>query len=174
MKLVLVFLLVILLLTQKSECVDKIPVQNNSFWNNHAEFHNCYAYAFQDKNLNFTSKPQPGYKQNLPPLKRSEYTCENFKKALKADYPNLTFTSPCPCGSSAVFLALDTKGNFQDYHFYRQDRDGLWSHKPGSLPVQTTDYAGNLIFNPLLADRHDEEQPDVNYSTSCGFMCVKR
>lgn len=153
-------------------CLKAIPEYNTGFWNQYSQFHNCYAYAFRDKNINFRSKPQPGYKSGRPPLKEKQYTCDNFRKAIQADYPNVSFKSPCPCGTSAVFLALDTTGNFQDYHFYRQDRNGLWSHKPGAMPVQTTDYEGNPIYNPLEADRHDEEHPDINYATSCGFMCV--
>ena len=40
-----------------------------------------------------------------------------------------------------------------DYHWYRQDSDGIWSHKRGQCPVERTVYSGNLIIDPMLADR---------------------
>ena len=35
-------------------------------------------------------------------------------------------------GGYAVLLVVKPKG---DYHWYRQDSDGTWSHKPGSTKV---------------------------------------
>jgi RHS repeat-associated protein len=40
-----------------------------------------------------------------------------------------------------------------DYHWYRQNDDGTWSHKPGSTPVTNVDNSGNVITNPENADR---------------------
>lgn len=34
-----------------------------------------------------------------------------------------------------------------DYHWYRKDSNGYWSHKPGVTPVVNTDASGNLIKN---------------------------
>ena len=53
-----------------------------------------------------------------------------------------------------------------DYHWYRQDADGLWSHKRGTTPVKRTDESGELIIDPMIADRDD-------YSTFVGFFAVK-
>ena len=157
------------------QCLDKLPDPEHHFYNLFTQYHNCYAYAFQDRNINFTSKPQPGYKAGKPALRLGDYTCGNFQEAIQADYPDMVQDEiGCPCGYSRVFLALDTEGNFQDYHFYRQDENGLWSHKPGSMPIQHRDFSGNRIYNPLSADRHDHENKDINYSIPCGFMCVKR
>ena len=35
-------------------------------------------------------------------------------------------------GEYAVLLVVDPNN---DYHWYRQDSDGTWSHKPGSIKV---------------------------------------
>ena len=43
-------------------------------------------------------------------------------------------------------------GMFSDYHWYRQDKGGLYSHKPGGLPVTNVDASGKMIKNPAKAD----------------------
>lgn len=39
-----------------------------------------------------------------------------------------------------------------DFHFYRRDSDGNWSHKPGPRPPTNLDNAGNVITDPRTAD----------------------
>lgn len=41
-----------------------------------------------------------------------------------------------------------------DYHFYRQDNDGTWSHKPGGMGIKRVDNRGRLITNPMSLDLH--------------------
>lgn len=41
-----------------------------------------------------------------------------------------------------------------DYHWYRQDPDGTWSHKPGSDTVTKLDASNNPITNPQTCDRN--------------------
>lgn len=38
-----------------------------------------------------------------------------------------------------------------DYHWYRLDQGGLWSHKPGQTRVTRGDQAGNNIADPRRA-----------------------
>ncbi|MFA4845360.1 MAG: hypothetical protein WC654_02270 [Patescibacteria group bacterium] len=45
---------------------------------------------------------------------------------------------------SALFFAM----NEYDFHWYRKDDDGFWSHKNGWHPVKETDDAGNHISDP--------------------------
>jgi hypothetical protein len=40
-----------------------------------------------------------------------------------------------------------------DYHWYRQDTFGCWSHKPGSTSVRNTDSSGRPIADPKSCDR---------------------
>ncbi len=62
-----------------------------------------------------------------------------------------------------------------DYHFYRMDALGVWTHKLGSGsggPVLACDANGNLIANPTSAN-HDYINMGVqNYSSACGYYCV--
>ena len=58
------------------------------------------------------------------------------------------------------------------YHFYRQDSDGTWSHKPGGTKAIRVDDAGNIIDNPVAANRNYERTTKkYNYDKNCGFFC---
>ena len=76
------------------------------------------------------------------------------------------FEYRCPNGTSKIALIVDPK---RDYHFLRQDRDGYWSHKPGSTNVTHLDASGNKIKNPLKANRHYDS---LNYYKPCFFSCI--
>lgn len=40
-----------------------------------------------------------------------------------------------------------------DYHFYRLDSDGYFSHKPGQTVARNVDNSGAMIRDPRVADR---------------------
>jgi hypothetical protein len=48
-----------------------------------------------------------------------------------------------------------------DFHWYRQDKVGCWSHKPGGTAVRNVDNAGHAITDPKTANRG----PYVNFCT---------
>lgn len=58
-----------------------------------------------------------------------------------------------------------------DYHFFRLDENGLFSHKPGRTDARNIDNSGQLISDPRTADRGPytvfqcfmETEPDVVY-----------
>lgn len=56
----------------------------------------------------------------------------------------------CSSGCYKVALVVDPG---DDYHWYRQNSDGTWSHKPGSGTVRNFDDSGNLITDPSNCDR---------------------
>ena len=41
----------------------------------------------------------------------------------------------------------------EDFHFYRLDKNFMWSHKPGHTPAINVDNKGELIHDPRTADR---------------------
>lgn len=57
-----------------------------------------------------------------------------------------------PKGSPRHLVALvvdpDRPGYFGDFHWYRLDSDGKWSHKPGETRVTQYDNAGHYITDP--------------------------
>lgn len=140
-------------------------------------YNNCYAYAFTDLDSNRRSKPQPGFKSNIPPLTREQYACGPFIERVLKDHPQATYLGndpelayrDCGCSNHMVFLALDNEGENRDYHFYRRNSDFFWTHKPGSLEVLHVDAAGNKITNPAYADR---TYRNFNYNKTCGFFCT--
>ena len=143
-------------------------------WNNNSRIrdnHNCYSYAFNDIHSKRTGKAQPGYYANYPPINPSEYNCEAIYKRIKKDNPSVyktTFKSKCGKGFYKSFFALSLDAN-TDYHFYRQDKNGLWSHKPGRTNATNLDASKKLIINPKTANRNYSH---LNYSTPCTFFCI--
>lgn len=152
--------------------------------------HNCYSYGMNVIDLNlvdFCRKNngkdcrshfhQPGALNGdrFALNAESRRTCPIVEKLMKADVPeisNTTFYGTCPKGMSKIALVVD-KG--EDYHFYRQDADGMWSHKDGSNKVKRFDADKQPIFNPETASRdYTQQGSDLNYEDFCGFYCVPR
>lgn len=105
----------------------------------------------------------------------SRRTCPVVEKLMTSDVPDIqhsSFEQRCPKGMSKIALVVDPG---EDYHFYRQDKDGMWSHKDGSNKVKRYDALKRPIVNPQLASRDYRWQgSDLNYSDFCGFYCVPR
>ena len=139
---------------------------------------NCYAYALNNQvypgsNMLWQKQQMGEYKGNA--YMYSALTEENIYTAVCNDYSkyNLDFNTSlifqrigrydvCPAGTYKVALVIAPG---LDYHWYRQDADGLWSHKRGLNPVERTDYSGNLIIDPYVADRGA-------YTTFLGYYAV--
>jgi len=98
---------------------------------------------------------------------------------IQCDFPGITkidsINSPVPCGHYRIALVLDNKGEHLDYHFYRQDLDGYWSHKTGRDPISNIDASNNKILDPEKIDRnYDKDNNDkFNYDIFCGYYSVK-
>ena len=60
----------------------------------------------------------------------------------------------------------------EDYHWYRQNPDGTWSHKPGKSEVTNLDASGELIFDPEICDRNYETSSGINYNEFIGYFAV--
>ena len=160
------------------------PHYNPNLYNNDAsakDQNNCFAYAFdiQDRDKAHVGEPflQPGLKSGYPPWRKIKgKRCPDLMARLMADVPDLirtTFASRCPKGTSKIAAVVDSK---RDYHFYREDSNKRWSHKPGATDVTDRDANGKLIYNPEQAARNYNRDPDdiLNYNTFCGYMCVPR
>jgi hypothetical protein len=161
-------------------------VLNKSFA--YKETNNCLSYAIRGNNINkelvsqckseqdcSVNFEQPGAASGQRGAMRKENlrTCPVVKKLVRSDlgsdFKPSTFYTKCQKGYSKVALVVD-KGT--DYHWYRQNPDGSWSHKDGSNPVKDFDAKKRKIFNPKQASRNYGE--DLNYEDFCGFFCVNR
>ena len=131
--------------------------------------HNCYGYALGKRVKKIKNKQQPGYSSGFKHINDDEYECKFFYDRLKKDAPASyieSFDNKCLPGFYKIFLALDKKN---DYHWYVQNKDQYWSHKPGHSEVTNVDASKNKIKNPKIADRNYSY---LNYNTSCFFACV--
>ena len=146
------------------------PEYDPEKWESYADGNNCYAYAF-DNHKERPGKPQPN---NQAP---HVFNCKSLHKWIKRDLIDkygkdhsykmvkLSKNTACPTGTHKIYLVHSG----DDYHFYRLDSDGIWSHKPGANEVTRLDGSNQIIDDPSTAD-HDYDH--YNYNTSCGFLCV--
>jgi len=126
---------------------------------------NCYAYASNDPAGHPPGKkPQPGQKCGSP---ATAAECAEVHRASVCDGMLPAPDPPPPkAGYYPVALVADPG---VDYHWYRLDNDGMWSHKPGHGNATNKDASGNPITNPRAADR---DYGRVNYKDFCGYFYV--
>ena len=164
-----------------------ISSNNNSFNSNPyvRESHNCYMYFLNKKNYEVVDmckkdypkhklcrRAQPGYVSGFPLLKKSDYKCPKIMTRTLADNPNIYKAKEnMRCLSSHYKGALVVAPN-RDYHYYRENDDGQWTHKPGYKPSTSFDSKNNIIVNPRKAAR--DYGGTLNYKDFCGYLCVPR
>jgi hypothetical protein len=135
------------------------PAYNPALWNipSVQPFNNCYNYA-NNRITNTFAQPGRAHGKMYTAL-----TCAAVEPAAVADglhaVPNFTATLPAGQG---WYVALVIWPN-SDYHWYRQDNVGCWSHKPGGTAARNVDNAGNRITDPRTANRGP-------YTQFCTFM----
>jgi hypothetical protein len=150
------------------------PTYNPNYWNNNKNIknnNNCYSYSVNYKNHKY-GKPQPGYFSKFNHIQNKQYKCVSFFKRILNDIPSVYLTSfkqKCKNGFHKAFFAIDSNKNEHDYHFYRQDNNQLWSHKPGTTNVINYDSDYKIIKNPYTANRN---YIHYNYDKPCFFFCV--
>jgi hypothetical protein len=166
------------------------PKYDPEHWNKYMplrETHNCFSYAFnvndekqvgrcKGKKRCDTPFHQPGAAAGFKGFSsKRPKTCPNMIARILGDNPNVqmtTFEDKCPTNSSKIALVVDES---EDYHFFRQDSNGYWSHKPGARRVTNLDASGHKIWNPRLADlNYNNGQGYLNYDIFCGYMCAPR
>ena len=60
-----------------------------------------------------------------------------------------------------------------DFHWYRQNADGTWSHKPGQGPVTNLDASGEIIYDPQICNRdNDDDGTGYSYDVFVGYYAV--
>ena len=133
--------------------------------------HNCYAYVMDLIRTDLNKKPQPGYSSGYGYLEDNDLrSCDNLYQRMVSDNPSshrVSFEQKCPLGYRKGFLAIDDSDD-PDYHFYRLDNNGYWSHKPGETDATMLDGSKKQILNPQEADRKGTNH---NYTKPCAFFC---
>ena len=122
---------------------------------------NCYNYGANKMTGTFAQPGRAGGRLRMFPA-----TCSDVKASASTDglipWPA---GFACPNRTYKVALVTQPAALGGDYHWYRQNPDGTWSHKRGGMPAKNVDESGNPITDPRTADRDD-------YTNFCGFMCV--
>ena len=129
-------------------------------------------------------KPQPGkYAAEKTSFKANrKYTCKDMAQKVLLDNTDLEtnksvlskthFAVRCPHNHYKGALVVDPNNT---YHFYRQDSNGQWSHKQGTLRVENKDASGKPIFAPHLSDNNynkKKKKDGINYTDFCNYMCL--
>lgn len=164
------------------------------------ESHNCFAYAFDhvevppesecNESECTTQFHQPGRKSGYPKWSKTRgKRCPDLLARLRADIPGIRaakFDERCPAGTSKIALVVapdkrkcsrrrqDSCPSLKngDYHFYRQDATGMWSHKPGGTAVTALDATGRPIYDPAIASRDYGSR--LNYKYFCSYLCAPK
>uniref|UniRef100_A0A6C0HNK3 Uncharacterized protein n=1 Tax=viral metagenome TaxID=1070528 RepID=A0A6C0HNK3_9ZZZZ len=130
--------------------------------------------------------------------KQRIYRCPQMQKKILTDnasiYP-IAFNKQCPANYYKGAMVIDSgvgygfkqtgnnsnssnnskKGEGNTFHFYRQDNDGKWSHKPGISSVDNKDASNKLIYVPHFANRDYRKEGDddsLYYNEFCGYYCI--
>lgn len=148
------------------------PAYNPALWNspNYISYNNCYAYAVNDPvpYPTRTSKPQPGVKAGSP---YTSITVSAVKTAAIADglkYLGNTPRSTLSIKKTDYVVALVVAPG-ADYHWYRHNPDGTWSHKPGGTAATNVDASRALVRDPRTANRNYGIR---NYTDFGGYFAV--
>jgi hypothetical protein len=139
------------------QACDGPPVLDLAKWNNDDErrrCNNCYNYA-TDKQLDNFAQPGGG-------LTLADCQCGTITTKSLSDGLHKCIAGSChPCHHKVALVMAPG----QDFHWYRQGKDGMWSHKPGDSHATDLDQSNNPISNPETADRGV-------YTDFCGYFCV--
>lgn len=139
-----------------------IPQYEPAVWNEDPDiqhFNNCYNYACDMQTGTFA---QPGRASG------NMYTSIDCKEVGEGAVSDGLISTDCDVGCGCIEcchkVALVIAPGW-DYHWYRLDRDGRWSHKPGGGAATNLDNSGNIITDPSTAD-------GGAYTVFCGCYCV--
>jgi hypothetical protein len=152
------------------------------------ESHNCYNYFLNNKSINAIKtcknidyeregscrRPQPGYAAGMKLMTTKDYTCKTIKNRTQRDNPSIldaTEKETCKKGYYKGVLVVAPK---RDFHYYRLNDDGVWSHKPGGTKTSVVDSNNKPILNPRLAGRKYGKKGSLNYTDFCSYFCVPR
>jgi hypothetical protein len=139
---------------------------NPGFWNNDAHIranNNCYNYASNKRTDTFA---QPGRGSGH---QYTAITCPAVTKAALSDGLHQRYV--CFPDSEKprylVALVVAPGPGFVDFHWYRRNKEGFWSHKPGGTAVRNVDNSNHVITNPATCNRGP-------YTQFCGYFYTCR
>lgn len=131
------------------------PLYEPSTWNGGTvTMNNCYNYANNKRTNTFA---QPGRASGETAV---DMSCAVVHAAAIRDGLEPITDPYDPSYKNAVALVVAPGA---DFHWYRRDGFGTWSHKPGPQPATNLDNSGSPIYDPEYADRGP-------YTDFCGYF----
>ena len=159
-KKVLIGLFLMFIFTANGCC--KLPPYSPGYWNDGSTVqfkNNCYNYGNNKRTDTFA---QPGSAAGITLTWPGDMNCTAVTNGAVADgIIQLPTSGICPDTENKIAMVVAPGW---DYHWYRQDSGGMWSHKPGGTRATDLDNAGNPIVNPATASRGA-------YTAFCGYFC---
>jgi len=151
-----------------AEWVDRcLPQYEPAVWNDGGttqSCNNCYNYGCDIQTNDYA---QPGHAHGVYLTPPDDLACGPVTAGAVADgLVPTNFGQGCGCSDCHHQVALVIRPN-ADYHWYRKDRDGRWSHKMAWTQATNLDNSGNIITDPRTADRG-------SYTVFCGCFCVDK
>ncbi len=107
---------------------------------------NCYNYANNQPTGSFA---QPGRAHGVSELQMEAAAV--LQAAQKDGLRECEAFGAAPANGKAFYVALVVWPGV-DFHWYRQDQRGCWSHKPGRTPATDRDNSGKTIADPRNCD----------------------
>lgn len=171
------------------------PVYEPKKWNNNKcilKSHNCYMYALNkiDRKIINTCKKYVKRKKTFKVDKvkysksweflwarpgkaagysfKKPYDCTDMIKGIILDSPSIKYmgkTNNFKCPKNYYRISLCQNKTGREFHFHRQDKNGLWSHKNGWRKVTNKDCRGKLIPDPKYSS-------NGIYNVFCGYFLV--
>ena len=154
----------------KTTCPTPPPSKNVDWSSGATSKGNCYRYAIDDpRKPGEEHSPFPG---GTDPGRH--ITCKDIMDgAKKRGAKDPDSAGCCQQGWRKVAAVVQDKSHptaDNDYHWYRQEADGTWSHKRGNTAASKVDASGNPITDPEKANRKYPGSDD--YDKACGYLCV--
>jgi len=144
-------------------CYYELAAYNPAYWNNNATIrsrNNCYNYA-SNKRTDTFAQPGRGCGRMYTAL-----TCAEVTRAALCDRLHRRYDC-FPDSEKPRYLVALVIWPGRDFHWYRLNSGGFWSHKPGSTAVRNVDNSGRIIRNPATCDRG-------GYTQFCGYFYTCR
>ena len=140
-----------------SKAWDSNPVYVPEEWNDNGEIqttNNCYSYALDEGDNGNYWGLQPGEEGGQPITTSADINLDYVTSAAISDgkIKNPTLLNKLGFGKKGYYSVYLVSADGVDYHWYRQDKGGMWSHKPGITPVVNVDSSGRAISNPVRAN----------------------
>lgn len=151
-------------------CPTPPPSKNIDWGSGSTSKGNCYRYACDDPaKPGEAHSPFPG---GSDPGRH--ITCKDIMDgARKQGAQDPDGSGCCAKGWRKIAGVVQDKsnpGSDNDFHWYRQEADGTWSHKRGATAASKVDASGNPITDPAKANRKYPGSDD--YDAFCGYLCV--